>query len=314
MGHLEAVAAIALVHGLITQRSDLSHDRRVRRYLAQPWFQRIDTKYPGLRLINAEPYIFAVNNFLSQSECDALIAKVEAGLPRQQGMGDFSEEASDRRTSFGAVATNQELPSLRARMARLVQVDEDQMQPTKLSKYTAGQEFTAHVDAVHAVYDDRCDIVESDDLLDLYGDGNRQVHGYGAGVSFPGMNRHVTVLIYLNDCAKGGRTRWDWTRTVPGWHAQPFIVGSIHLDEQTPFWRRKRVQPQRGMAVVHFPSTTLATGGLTDPNARHAGEPAVDTKYVAQTFIWNRAPPAELGFEFLEDENLPIGRLDKTTL
>ena len=128
------------------------------------------------------------------------------------------------------------------------------------------------------------------------------------------MNRFVTVLLYLNDCKQGGRTRWDWTRTVRGWHSAPRVVGCAEFDERTPFWARVRVRPRRGMAVIHFPSTTAATGGLTDPNARHEGEDAVDTKYIAQTFIWNVAPPAHVGFEFLEDENLPVGRLDPVDL
>ena len=78
--------------------------------------------------------------------------------------------------------------------------------------------------------------------------------------------------------------------------------------------RRVRVRPRKGMAVIHFPSTTLATGGLTDPNAAHESEPAVDTKYIAQTFIWNVAPPPWVGFDFLDDENLPTGRLDAVNL
>ena len=67
------------------------------------------------------------------------------------------------------------------------------------------------------------------------------------------------------------------------------------------------------MAVVHFPSTTLESGGLTDPNARHEGAPAVSTKYVAQTFIWNAPPNSAGDFSFMDDENLPAGRLSDET-
>ena len=135
-------------------------------------------------------------------------------------------------------------------------------------------------------------------------------------VSFEDRKSDLKLTIALTQLMRkqGGRTRWDWTRTVRGWHSAPRVVGCAEFDERTPFWARVRVRPRRGMAVIHFPSTTAATGGLTDPNARHEGEDAVDTKYIAQTFIWNVAPPAHVGFEFLEDENLPVGWLDPVDL
>lgn len=39
-------------------------------------FPQINLRSPGLQLIRERPYIFVVNEFLSQEECDALIAKV----------------------------------------------------------------------------------------------------------------------------------------------------------------------------------------------------------------------------------------------
>ena len=101
---------------------------------------------------------------------------------------------------------------------------------------------------------------------------------------------------------------------MPGFHEAPRIVGAADFsDEPTPYELDLLVTPRRGMAVVHFPSTTLATGGLSDPNARHEGAPAVSTKYVAQTFIWNAPPNREGDFSFMDDENLPDGRLDEVT-
>jgi hypothetical protein len=47
------------------------------------------------------------------------------------------------------------------------------------------------------------------------------------------------------------------------------------------------IRPKAGLAVIHFPSTTPETGGITDYNAYHEGASARDTKYIAQQFIWS---------------------------
>ena len=47
------------------------------------------------------------------------------------------------------------------------------------------------------------------------------------------------------------------------------------------------VAPEAGLAVVHFPSTTPETGGITDRNAMHEAETAVDTKFICQQFIFS---------------------------
>ena len=71
-----------------------------------------------------------------------------------------------------------------------------------------------------------------------------------------GGQRTVTVLVYLNDVAKGGSTSFP----------------ALNLD----------VRPRKGMAIVFFPATS---DGLLDKNALHAALPAVDTKYVSQVWI-----------------------------
>ena len=286
----------------------------VRKYSEQQFFHHINLDYPGLRLINEAPFIFAVDDFLTEGECDALRAKYDAAANRARVQGMGEEEQENVRTSTGVVATDEELPAIRERIATLAKVQLRQMQPTKLSRYTSGQAFSAHSDAVTALYGADGSEVPYDGETDLFADGNRQVHGYGPGASVPGLNRFLTVLIYLNDCEEGGHTCWLWSRTVPGFHEAPRIVGAADFsDEPTPYELDLLVTPRRGMAVVHFPSTTLATGGLSDPNARHEGAPAVSTKYVAQTFIWNAPPNREGDFSFMDDENLPDGRLDEVT-
>jgi len=71
-----------------------------------------------------------------------------------------------------------------------------------------------------------------------------------------GGQRTVTVLVYLNDVKRGGTT----------------FFPNLNLD----------VRPQKGMALVFFPSTV---DGFLDKNALHAAKPAIDTKYVSQVWI-----------------------------
>eukprot|EP00656_Telonema_subtile_P000052 TRINITY_DN10019_c0_g1_i1.p2 TRINITY_DN10019_c0_g1~~TRINITY_DN10019_c0_g1_i1.p2 ORF type:complete len:110 (+),score=17.49 TRINITY_DN10019_c0_g1_i1:97-426(+) len=45
---------------------------------------------------------------------------------------------------------------------------------------------------------------------------------------------------------------------------------------------------REGMAIIFFPSTTAATGGVTDYNTVHEGEaPEGQEKYVIQSFTWS---------------------------
>ena len=47
--------------------------------------------------------------------------------------------------------------------------------------------------------------------------------------------------------------------------------------------------PRAGMAVIHFPTTSLDLCGsvVPDPRTMHESEAAIDEKYVVQQFIWS---------------------------
>jgi hypothetical protein len=71
-----------------------------------------------------------------------------------------------------------------------------------------------------------------------------------------GGQRTITVLVYLNDVARGGATNFP----------------ALNLS----------VQPRQGTALVFFPSTIH---GVLDKYVLHAAMPAVDTKYISQIWI-----------------------------
>jgi len=236
-------------------------------YLAQAQFHHIDASFPGLQLVHERPFIFCVQDFLSERECDALMAKMAAAASSQLSDGAASERGRTR-TSRSAVLRNDECAAVRARLARLAAVSTAQLQPLKVTRYAAGARFSRHTDAYLA---ERLGVPAADVAA--------------APERFP--NRFVTVFVYLDDVARGGRTRWRWLREDPGFYDGAAHAGAASVEEVS-------VRPRRGMAVVHLPCTA---SGTVDPNAQHESEEAVDVKHVVQQFIWARSPDEEEGVD-----------------
>ena len=133
---------------------------------------------------------------------------------------------------------------------------------------------------------------------DYYADEARVTRGTRT-CPFPGANRFITVFVYLNSCASGGRTRWRWIDSKRDFYVEP-RPAPMACTELAPDVAQVAVRPERGMAVVHFPSTVPEAGGYTDRNASHESEAADDTKWVCQQFIWSHVPPG--GFQMAGTE------------
>ena len=251
------------------------------RYRAQRLFHPIDLAHPGLQLVHEEPYIFVCHNFLSAAECALLIDKAQTAPLDQQLVG---ESSASHRTSTGCVLHRDESQQLRRRIAALANVGEAQLQPLKVSRYEKGQHFAEHCDAVDGDG-------EVDTEVDYYADRARRTRGTRA-CPHPGANRFVTVFVYLNDVKEGGRTRWRWTKSVPGFYAAPAPSG-MSCTTLAGEEHEVAIRPEAGMAVVHFPATTAESGGVTDRNASHESEEARDTKWVVQSFVWSHPVPAD---------------------
>lgn len=88
--------------------------------------------------------------------------------------------------------------------------------------------------------------------------------GFSGPVSASGFKdsgRLVTIFCYLNDVKQGGETRF----------------GDLNLE----------VTPQKGMAVLHFPTTV---GFEQDKRTIHEGRPAIDDKWLLVTWVWGMNP------------------------
>ena len=256
----------------------------------------------SMRILHERPPICLLPNLLSAHECQRLIAKAEASGMAQQTFDDST--TAGQRTSSGCVLRNEEVPTLRERFARLAGVALSQLQPLKISRYAPGERFDAHTDAIRG--DSRGAPPRADDYWDDLGRG---WHGV-VGAPISGCNRILTLFVYLNDVARGGRTRWRWTEhdaVGGGTHHLSFYQtpgpGHGRTDLRNGSGPEVAVVPKEGLGVLHFPSTSAASGGFTDYNAFHEAEPPADgcVKYVAQQFVWSH--PKLDWTRVLEDEN-----------
>eukprot|EP01044_Picomonas_judraskeda_P005374 COSAG03_NODE_504_length_7391_cov_53.058420_6_plen_692_part_00 len=264
-------------------------------YSAQPHFHQINLGYPGLQLVHEKPYIFIVNDFLSADECGLLLGKARQ-LQQQTIAGTVSDTAglaatdprrgfgvvSDTRTSKGCILWNEEIPELRQRFCNLTQVSLGQLQPLKISRYDKGDQFAKHTDAIT--------LKHFENSKDHFGDAGRPLNQFGKRLGecpVPNANRYITVFVYLNDVSSGGSTDFHWTQTDPGFYDTPRLVDT----DARPFCDEDpktgiSIQPEAGMAVIHFPAVKPEFGGITDVNAYHRGSEADDTKFICQQFIY----------------------------
>ena len=189
-------------------------------------FHTINTGTRGLREVSLEPYIFTVDDFLSEAECDALIAKMaDQSVVKEQPSSEKLQRRGER-TSRSVVPQNAEVAGLRDRLAALVGVQLSQMQPLKITRYDAGGVFMRHTDCTEALRA-----------------AAEPAAGTAAGMvadasMFP--NRFCTVLLYLNDVARGGSTCWRWRDSDPNFYARQRArrQGASPLAERGVGWAR----------------------------------------------------------------------------
>jgi hypothetical protein len=141
-----------------------------------------------------------------------------AALLSGGGSGDASGSGSDNNAS----------PSVRwSAPGKLPPAGVYTFESPQVARYTEGQHFLSHEDAFPAPL-----------------------------AAHNGFNRHVTVLIYLNDVERGGATRFDLLDVA--------------------------VRPRAGRALVFFPAFA---DGAPDARTLHTAEAAVDEKFVMQQWV-----------------------------
>ena len=253
------------------------------RYGRQSLFHHINVGYPGVELVHEDPFIFLVHDFLSTSECQQLMDLSAAATHRQPSA--TAPGQARLRTSSSIFPQAAEIDWLRDRIASVTNTSTSWLEPTKLTRYDKGEYFKKHTDA--SFLNEKM-FAHSARLADVDEDGVQDPCGW--------PSRFCTLFIYLNDVLEGGRTRFLWLDgedSVPG--SSIFVqamraAGGGSGEEaaaspKTPC-RDLSIAPRTGMAVIHFPSTTMETGCVPDPRTMHESETAVDRKYIVQQFIW----------------------------
>jgi hypothetical protein len=285
-------------------------------YLANPFFQKINTEYPGLQLIHTEPFVFIVNDFFTPDECSQLRDKAMQGFLRPQIGG-----GTVVRTSSGVVCTHEEVPTLQDKMMALTNVpDRRQLQYLKVSRYLPGETFSKHTDAWPT---EGAPIsrgwVQAEDF---FGENKREELGCLPAREQPNHNNLLTSFIYLNDVVTGGCTSFPNIGLHTGKNGRNFYQEPVPMDSRrrpdgsTWDWEYRteteplRIIPEMGMAVLHFCSLLPEFGGLCDGNCFHEAEPPGqgEAKFVAQQFV------ASCNEWTIPDDSIPTGRVTWSTI
>ncbi|KAJ1451883.1 hypothetical protein M885DRAFT_528618 [Pelagophyceae sp. CCMP2097] len=224
-------------------------------------FWGINAAFPGLREVHSDPKIYAVDDLLSQAECEALIAKAAPHLKQSSldGGGEYGAEMK-LRTSSDVRIEYDETPRLQGRFHELLNMPVQHFEPLKVSWYrgaesgAAGGHFSPHDDAAYWGYPQGC-----------------------ADCPTPQCNRVVTLIVYLSDCAEGGTTRF---------------INLQDVDIQP-----KRGMGLLFFPALMNDSPHEDLRGRADPRVRHEGSPAVDEKYICQQWGWT----GPIIREFLDD-------------
>ena len=214
-------------------------------------FLRVNTEVPGLRVLNIDPPVVTVDDFLTGDECDDLIAAAGASGDMKVSAVGGAENVNIRtsRTVTLDVPSLKDHPTKRAilraaenllpQLQGLAQSKSAFKSPTssspfsfelpQVAHYSGGEYFKTHEDA--------------------FPDEVAQRKGY---------QRRATVLVYLNDVAEGGATRFD----------------KLGVE----------VKPKKGQCLLFFPGTRAS---MPDARTLHTACEAVPghEKWISQLWV-----------------------------
>ncbi|CAN0040839.1 unnamed protein product [Phaeothamnion confervicola] len=145
-------------------------------------YMPINLGYPGLQRLRETPPLYAVQDFLSPAECDALITAAEGFMSISPVVGIGAGEISASRTSTSCYFAREDLPSVVSKVCALTLKPANHLELPQVGRYLAAQQYTNHFDAF--------DLSTPD----------------GLRFAANGGQRLCTVLIYLNDVPTGGYT------------------------------------------------------------------------------------------------------------
>jgi hypothetical protein len=117
------------------------------RLFTQPVYNGINPNYPGLRVLNTHPPIFAVDQFLSSAECQFLIQSAQDSFTPAPVVGAGNGELSRSRTSSTCYLAREDLPNLMRKILLLTGKPTDHCELPQVGRYMPSQQYLQHFDA-----------------------------------------------------------------------------------------------------------------------------------------------------------------------
>ena len=141
----------------------------------------------NVTLYSADPIVYVVNNFLSDDECEAFVEMGKGKMERAKVISDDESEFHASRTNdfcWLEHSASDVIHEVSKRFSVLVKMPINNAEQFQLVYYGPGNEYKPHFDAF--------------DKTTKEGQNNW----------FPGGQRMVTALAYLNDVEEGGATEF----------------------------------------------------------------------------------------------------------
>jgi prolyl 4-hydroxylase len=146
-------------------------------------FHCIDRTYSGISTLHTDPDVLFIDNFLTDDECERLMAKARShlapSLVKNEGTGAVEQDLT--RTSSDTNVPQREIPSIVSRIAALANCTLEQLEIVQILRYTKGQYFLPHTDGFQ---------------------------GPTTACGFQRSGRLVTIFCYLNDVPIGGESHF----------------------------------------------------------------------------------------------------------
>ena len=147
-------------------------------------FHQMNMDYPGVRYLHRDPDILAIDNFLTDEECDTIVENAGSHLIpcviKHPKTGGVVQDPS--RTSTNANMPQSDVPSIIEKLVNLLNCkNANYLETLQILKYERGQTFQPHTDGFR---------------------------GPTSACGFENSGRLVTVFCYLNDVSEGGGTRF----------------------------------------------------------------------------------------------------------
>jgi prolyl 4-hydroxylase len=149
-----------------------------------PIYNGINPHYPGVRVVNADPPIFCVDNFLTPLECQFLVTFASDSFGPAPVVGKGAGEVSPSRTSSTCYLAREDLPDYMRKVSMLTGKPIEHCELPQVGRYLPSQQYLQHFDAFDTSTED------------------------GRRFASNGGQRTITVLVYLNDVMRGGATRF----------------------------------------------------------------------------------------------------------